>query len=135
MTRPEEVVLRGRRSHAVLVAGMLIAMVVGGAAATHNGTPPAETLFHVESSPRVFAGAAGARRLRYHRGPLRPRNVCLEVETLDADGTVIEEALGSVLGGLEPSSRADLIVGLKRTGSYRMRVLSFDPDGHNGSRS
>jgi hypothetical protein len=129
--------VRGRRSHAVLVAGILIAMVVVGvAAAAQNEPPPAETSFHVESSARMFAGALARDGSVYNGGPLRPRNVRLEMEARDADGTVIEEALGSALGGLEPSTRADLIVGLKRTGSsYRMSVRPFDSDGDSGSRS
>jgi hypothetical protein len=137
MTRPEEVVLRGRRPHAVLVAGLLIAVVVvGGAAAAQNEPPPAKTSFHVESSPRVFAGAPAREGSVHNAGPLRPRNVRLEVEALDADGTVIEEALGSVLGGLDPSRCAYLIVCFKRTGSsYRMSVLLFDSDADYGSRS
>jgi hypothetical protein len=129
--------VRGRRSHAVLVAGILIAMVVVGvAAAAQNEPPPAEASFHVESSARMFAGALARDGSVYHGEPLQPRNVRLEVEARDADGTVIEEALGWVLGGLGPSTRTDLIVGLKRTGSsYRMSVRSFDSDGDSGSRS
>jgi hypothetical protein len=50
----------------------------------------------------------------------------LKAKVLDADGSVIEEAFGWVLGDLA----------VKATGlSYRVSVLSFEADADQGSRT
>jgi hypothetical protein len=118
ISRREDVAVRGRRSHAVLGAGILAATSLVGRAATAQESPPqVRTSLHVESSPRVFAGTPALEGYVYNTGHLRLSNIRLKVEVLDADGSVVEEAI------LEATGR-----------SYRVSVLSFDENVDYRSR-
>ena len=136
ISRQEDVAVRGSESHAVLGAGILVAMSLVGAAATaQDSPPPTQASFHIESSPRVFAGTPVLEGYVHNSGHLRLSSIRLKVEVLDADGRVVEETFGWVLGDLEPGGRAYFIVALETTGrSYRVSVLSFDEDVDYRSR-
>ena len=55
--------------------------------------------------------------------------VRLAVDTLDGAGQATASVVGQVVGTVPPHGRASFEVPVRHAGTYRVRVLSFDPVG------
>ena len=86
----------------------------------------ADAQFHIESAPRS-SGKPAVEGYVYNEGSVWLSDVRVRVEVLDADGKVIEQAVGWVTGNIGPRGRGYFLVKLKQLGTaYRVSVYSFD---------
>ena len=83
--------------------------------------------FRIEAAPRAYSPVTVVEGYLHNPRPTRLTNVRLRVEVLGADGAVIAEAFGWVIGDVTPGGRGYFAIHVPAKGAaYRVNVLSVD---------
>ena len=111
------------------VLGLLVLLTPVAASAQSYAIQGTEHYFRLEWEASTARRGPVVAGYVYNRSGLTFERVLLAIDTVDGAGQVTGSTIGQVLGTVPGGNRAYFEIRVPQAGSYRVRVLSFDPVG------